>query len=1125
MKRHLLLAVLVATLTSTSFAQLAPSRRPFLFKDDRGDIASARARGEHDLTVVIAAMPGANAQLARLITAMGGTIRFRDDNVDYIRARVPLDSVERLARDPVVHSLDVNMKGNTRGFASEAMADAGAASSLAPFTGAGWGPPQGSAGDSTKGVWPPLQSDYPLTHRYDPTTEMGAGTFRKEHPTWDGRGVTLALIDLNPDPLEPELQVARTLSGAAVPKIVRYETVIDPDEEDEGRWLRMNDQVTATGGTFTYEGATYKAPHDGTFRIALLDEAKFDSLSNSGLEKDLNRDGNPPGSSRLFAVIWDEQSNDVWVDTNQNLSFLDEIALTDYRVRPRFAVFGKDNPKTAVRESVGFGVQIDRAKKMVAINAGVPFHASLVVGAALGSRGLHGRYDGVAPGARLASVAEGSESYGQTEAVIRALEDPEVDAAWLEQSSSIARPYTLRDGRLVPTVIYSRLIEKYKKPLMIPTHNYPILGGSDDFVLADCGIGVGGHESRASFLANYGVRTPYADNLLITGGYSPMGNGDFGPLFISPSNVIAGYRGWDDAPDGYVASIHRLPSGYRIAGGTSTATPTASGAVALLISAAKQTGVKYDVCRIKQALAMSARHAPNIPVYKQGNGVINVAGAWEILKAMDKAGPAVAITSSAPVLHSYSAYLAQPNTGVGLYEHEGWSPGDHGQRTVTFTRTAGPAGPMTFGLSIVTGDSGTFSTPPSVTLPLNTPVSVTIGIAPRTPGVHSALVTLDNSAVPGHAYRMSATIVAAEALADSNHFKVVTKTTIPRPGMQSYFYRVPPGVSALHVVFDAPKRAAQVAFIKPDTRTAKATPIVGERAGRGGGGGGGGANARRPAETYVVENPMPGVWEVRLTDVEDTKTFDWKQSETGKPVPPTEGTLTVSALAVRAATTQVAESGSQQSEGGDTPSHDVVVARTDIALSSGMAGFTGAAMSYPLGSARVERPTIREHEQQLYEVDVPPGSTALRVTVARPSDPAADLDVYVFDCTKKECQPSSRGADPIGGEIVMIPHPAAGTWKIIVEAASVPSGTTSYHYTDVVFNQAYGMVAVNDTPSKRAVDSAWTARTSVWTASIPQGRQPFAAVLVEGQVTPSQTFAIGLFELPGQHTATHDQQR
>ena len=1093
-----LLAALASIAPEPASAQLAPPRRPFLFKDDRGDIATAHARGDSDVTVIIAAMPGATGQLAQFIKDIGGSIRFRDDQVDYIRARVPVDSVERLARDERVHSLDVTMKGADRGFGASGTESFAPADAL----------PLGALPSDTGGAWPPKQSDYPLTHRYDPLRDMDGVAFRKEHPTWDGRGVTLALIDMNPDPLEPELQQARTLDGKVVKKIFTYETAIDPDDEDDGRWLKMKDRVTASGGTFTYDGKTYTAPRDGTFRIAVLNEATFDSLSNSGLEKDLNRDGNPPGSSRLFAVIWDEQSNDVWVDTNQNLSFTDEKALTDYRVRPEFGVFGTDNPKTAVRESVGFAVQIDRARQMVAVNAGVPFHASLIVGSALGSRGVHGRFDGVAPGARLASEAEGCMAYGQTEAVIRALENPRVDAAWLEQCNNITKPYLLRDGRLVPTVIYSRLIEKFKKPIMIPTHNYPVLGGSDDFVLADCGIAVGGHESQGSFLANYGVRTRYVDNLLITGGYAPMGNGAFGPTIISPSNIISGYRGWEDAASGYMASVFRLPPGYRISGGTSTATPVATGAVALLISAAKQSGVKYDACRIKQALSMSARYVPNIPVYKQGNGVIDIAGAWNLLRAMDKSGDPPRITSSAPVKHAYSALLATPDEGVGLYERDGWSAGDHGERTMTFTRTSGPRGAMPFTLSVISDSGGSIAAPASVSLPLDEPVPVKLDIAVATPGVHSSLITLDNPSVPGHAYRTLATIVAAEALDASNHYRLETRTEVPRPEMRSYFYRVPAGLSALQVVLDSSRREVQVALIKPDTRTASATRIVAERAGRGGGGGGGGENPILPAETYVVQHPMPGVWEVRLTDIEDTRTFDWKASETGKPVPPTRVRLTVSALSLgTAAPTLVAGAGDQA---GPIATQQAQVAGSDLTLVSRMADFTGKAASYPLGSARVERPTIRQHQQQVYEVEVPPGSAALRVSVGNPSDTAADLDVYVYDCTKKECRNGGASADPGSDEEVTVQHPAPGKWKVVVEGAAVPSGQTTYDYTEVVFNQVYGMVAVTDTTAKHDAGVSWTAKTNEWVASMPAGRTPYAAVLLESNATPAQPVTVEL---------------
>jgi hypothetical protein len=336
--------------------------------------------------------------------------------------------------------------------------------------------------------------------------------------------------------------------------------------------------------------------------------------------------------------------------------------------------------------------------------------------------------------------------------------------------------------------------------------------------------------------------------------------------------------------------------------------------------------------------------------------------------------------------------------------------------------------------------------------------------------------------------------------------------------MRSYFYRVPPGVSALQIVLDSSKREVQVAVIKPDTRTASATRIVTERAGRGGGGGGGGGeNAILPAETYVVAHPMPGVWEVRLTDIEDTHTFDWKASEAGTPVPPTKVRLTVSALAVGPTASALADNASDQGSGQTATQQARASGTNDLTLVSRMADFTGKASSYPLGSAHIGRPTIREHQQQVYEIEVPPGSTALRVALGNPSDAAADLDVYVYDCTKKECRNAGASADPGSDEAVMVQRPAAGKWKVVVEGASVPTGQTGYDYSDVVFNQVYGMVAVTDTTAKRQDGSSWTVKTNEWIASVPAGRTPYAAVLLEGQVSAAQPFTVTLVPIAGDH--------
>src|SRR5690606_7815809 len=210
------------------------------------------------------------------------------------------------------------------------------------------------------------------------------------------------------------------------------------------------------------------------------------------------------------------------------------------------------------------------------------------------------------------------------------------------------------------------------------------------------------------------------------------------------------------------------------------ATPTAAGAVALLISGARQTGIKHDAFRIRHAIISSGRYVPHIPAYKQGSGVLNVAGAWEILKALDDAPDPVTIVARAPVRHNFSHMLATPHEGVGLYERAGWSAGQRGERTVTFTRTSGPRAPMTFTLGWIGNDHGTFSAPASVALPLNEPVEVGIGIAPTAAGAHTAILTLQHADIPGFSHRMLATIVAGHALHAQNGYSVEEEVEVPR---------------------------------------------------------------------------------------------------------------------------------------------------------------------------------------------------------------------------------------------------------------------------------------------------------------------------------------------------------
>ena len=1068
-------------------AAAQPERRPFLFKDSRGELAQARARGDAGVVLVIASMPGRNARVATAVEAAGGRIGFRHDEVDYLRAWVPLERAEELAQHPDVHSADVSITNRPRSFGlaggeGDATPELPAVPELLTVPSLASDPDAHALSASRRParadtIWPPVLGDHPLRNRYSPLDDIRALAFRRENPTWDGRGTTIAMIDMSPDMLLPELQTATALDGATVPKIAVYRNALDPEIEDDGRWLYMDDVVTAQAGRFRYQDTLWTAPRDGVFRIAMFDEAKADTagiFGAQGLDEDVNRDGNPEGSSRLFGVLWDEAAGDVWVDADQDFDLAEEPALGEYDQRPAFGVFGNDDPETAVRESVGFGVQIDAERKRVALNLGIASHATLVVGAAMASRGENGRFEGVAPGARLASVAEGGSAYGQTEAAIVAAATPLVDVIYFEQSSNITRTYLLRDGRLVPSVIHDRLVERYGSSVLSPTHNFPVLGAIDDIVMGRGVIGVGGHESKANFFMNHGVRVEHDDNLLITGGYGPMGDGTLKPDVISPSNYVSTAQGFVEGRA--IPGLFQLPPGYTIAGGTSTATPTAA-AVALLISAARQAGVAVDPYRLKYAVSRGARWVPHIAAYKQGNGVISVAGAWDVLTALDAGGLTVEIESRAPVKTPYSGLLPTPHEGAGLYERSGWRVGERGERAVVLTRHSGPSAPMTFAVEWDGNDDAVFSSPPTVTLPLDVPTTLTVTATPGEHGVHTAHLTLRHDQVTGYAHRMLAAVVAPEPLDAGNDWTAQNEVQVPRPGMRSLFFSVPEGADALKLELAWEERPVTMSVVRPDTRLQR-----GELARRDGSG-----------VVQVVADPMPGTWEVRLADIADVREFDWEQAKKEEPVPPTPATLTVSALSV--------EVGVVADDGGSGRLQAV----------NRMAAFTGAVTGMPAGSARRESRTIAAGQQHVYEVEAPPGSRALvvRAWAAGGHDGGGgagtlDLDVYVFDCTGDgdECRSARVDGDPVGAESVIVHRPAAGMWKVVVDAAAMPAGADSaeYEYLDVVFNPSYGAVAAADVPQERTVGARWTTEVRGWAAPAVHGqdRAPYLAVALEG---------------------------
>ena len=71
-------------------------------------LKKAKSEGQGTVTVMIASHPGANNQVASGLANLGAVVRYREDSVSYIRARVPIDKVEAAAALPGVKQLDLD---------------------------------------------------------------------------------------------------------------------------------------------------------------------------------------------------------------------------------------------------------------------------------------------------------------------------------------------------------------------------------------------------------------------------------------------------------------------------------------------------------------------------------------------------------------------------------------------------------------------------------------------------------------------------------------------------------------------------------------------------------------------------------------------------------------------------------------------------------------------------------------------------------------------------------------------------------------------------------------------------------------------------------------------------------
>lgn len=1020
-----------------------------LSSHSRGLLASAERAGRKRVTVMALTQPGKTAQVASRLKALGGTVGYRHDKVGYVRAGLPTGKVRAAADIAGVQALDLDETLTVPD--PQVETPRASVTGSAPWTGPG--------------------DDTPAANPYLPTDETGAVALKKANPAFDGRGVTIGVLDSGVDLEHPALKT--TTLGQR--KIVDWFSATDPLLEGDGTWRAMISRVA--GPKAEYGGATWTLPTGaGDYAMNVFRESV--TAGEEDFKGDVNRDGD---KTDVWGVLYDYRTNNVWVDLDQDHDFTDETPLRPYAEKFQVAHFGSDDAKTPVAERVPFVVEFRKdvdltpagleGKTADFVNIGIVTgsHGTHVAGIAAGHK-LFGAIDGAAPGAQIVSakaclLTGGCTTVAMSEGLIELVANRKVDVV----NISIGGLPALNDGDNVRARLYDRLIDTYGVQIFISAGNEgPGVNTIGDPSVAPSVVSVGAAASKDTWKANYGadVTAPlWAQNYSSRG---PAEDGGFKPNVVAPGSAISTIPSWVTG-EGLPTVSYTLPPGYAMFNGTSMAAPQATGAAALLLSAGRATDHPIRPEQLRESLATTAKFIPGLGAAAQGTGMIDVVAAWEVLKKEPPTDQRYTI--SAPVCTPLSDMLSTKNRGRGLYNRcsptaGGQFDGERRTYAVTITRTGGAAGDVEHELSWV-GNDGTFSSATQVDLPLGKPVQVPVTVRPRGKTLHSAYLSIDSAATPLVDARMMAAVAVSSDLTKTP-FTQDFRGSVERVRTTSYFVDVPKGAKNLQVELAGIAAGSQVRWVAinpwgvpADEPTSKITCYTNDKS----------DPKKCNATSRSYADPEPGLWELQVEAKRTTPTTrnPYRLTAAAQGVEVTPATQTISAPLGRA----VPVTWSLRNAFGDVVAH---------------------AEGGPLGSAKQARPTIRDGEKLTYEVVVPAGAAALEASIGATSDKGSDLDLYVYNAAGEMVGVSGRGDSE---ESVRIASPPAGTYTVEVDAYEVPSGATEFDYLDMFTSPTLGAVSAEST--RVTLPHGGTAKVSgavTVKASAAAGRSLVADMLV-----------------------------
>ncbi len=664
----------------------------------------------------------------------------------------------------------------------------------------------GGAGTPEPAVEPPIAYMLGLM----PLKSTGVDLFRALHPTYDGRGVLIAILDSGIDPDVAGL--VATSTGA--PKVIELR-----DFSGEGRI------------SLTASPAPTDAEMKGAARIARLTTATtwyrgvFRELP-LGLPPAADVNGNGNNTDEFPVVV--VKATDGWaafIDTNLDGSFEDEMPLHDFRQGREMLALGKKPLTIVANFSEADGVPV------LDLFFDTSGHGTHVAGIAAGFNlyNVTG-FSGVAPGAQVMGLKIANNARGGVtvhSSMMRAMEYAARYAAQRNMPLVLNLSFGVgneHEGRAVIDSIVDAFL------LAHPAAVFTISAGNDGPGLSTVGF-PGSAELALSIGATYpGVfaqppqqgRPPTRD---VLAWFSSRGGELAKPDLVAPGVAYSTVPRWD--------------TGNEIKGGTSMASPHAAGLAACLISGLAQENRKASATEIMQALRVSAHRLGAARVIDGGAGSPDLTTAYDWLEAG----------------HQGSTYGVRAGTGASAaFRRDGFANAQDSVETFTVRHLAG----LRAAEFVMRSDVPWLLVDDTVeAAPRATQIAVTYRRSALTgPGVYVGTITARNprDTLAGPLFALVNTVIVPIDLADKVLFD--ERRTIGAAGVQRYFLHIPQPGATLRATVTVPDSQAQEATVRlfePNGQPARSAPDdieIGEQ--------------QRGTATVIVraEDMVPGVYEL-----------------------------------------------------------------------------------------------------------------------------------------------------------------------------------------------------------------------------------------------------------------------